>query len=67
MKLLLDIGESFGDGFALGIAAGERRADHDIALIVFVGFEKHFEVAAGHFGDARASVVHRSEGLRWAQ
>lgn len=43
-----DIGEGLGDRLALGIAAGDRGADHDVAAIVLIGLEKNFEVACGH-------------------
>ena len=43
-----DIGEGFGQRFALRIAAGNERTNHDISDVVFVGFEKDFEIACGH-------------------
>jgi hypothetical protein len=37
-----------GHRFALRIAAGNGRTNHDISAVVFVGFEKDFEIACGH-------------------
>jgi hypothetical protein len=43
-----DVGEGFGNGLALRVAAGDRRTNHDVAAVVLVGLEKNFEVAGGH-------------------
>lgn len=51
-----DVGEGFGNGLALRVAAGDRRTNHDVAAVVLVGLEKDFEVAGGH-------GVHHSPGL----
>jgi hypothetical protein len=40
-----DTGEGFGNGLALRIAVGNRGTNHDITAVVFVRFEKNFEIA----------------------
>jgi hypothetical protein len=45
---LADIGKGLGHCFALRIAAGNGRANHDVTAVVLVGFEKDFEIAGGH-------------------
>jgi hypothetical protein len=43
-----DVGEGFGYGLALGVAARDGGSNHDVAAVVLVGLEKNFEIAGGH-------------------
>lgn len=43
-----DVGEGFGHGLSLGIAAGDGRTNYDITGVVLIGLEKYFEIAGSH-------------------